>query len=65
MLLLKTKPLDMPQKITVDVSDMGINTTIMVSDIVLPANVSAVYDRSFAMVSVLSKDKSLEEDAKK
>lgn len=65
VLLLKAKPMDMPQKITVDISDMGINTTIMVADIVLPANVSAVYDRSFAMVSVLSKDKSLEEGASK
>lgn len=57
VLVLKSKPLDMPQKVTVDVSDMGLNSTIMVADVVLPANVSVVYDRNFALVSVISADK--------
>lgn len=62
VLVLKSKPMDMPQKVTVDVSNMDVNTTIAVADVVLPANVSAVYDRNFALVSVLSKEK-LADDA--
>ena len=58
---LSSKPLEMPQKITVDVSDMDINDTISVADLQLPANVSAVYDRNFAVVSVLAKTKEEEE----
>ena len=42
VLVLKSKPMDMPQKVTVDVSNMDVNTTIAVADVVLPANVSAV-----------------------
>ena len=58
---LSSKPLEMPQKITVDVSDMDINDTISVADLQLPANVSAVYDHNFAVVSVLTKSKEDEE----
>ena len=58
---LSSKPLEMPQKITVDVSDMDINDTISVADLQLPANVSAVYDHNFAVVSVLTKTKEDEE----
>ncbi|BAV91818.1 50S ribosomal protein L25/general stress protein Ctc [Candidatus Desulfovibrio trichonymphae] len=54
---LASKPMDMPQKITIDVSDMNINDTITVADLQLPANVSAVCDRNYALVSVLTKSK--------
>lgn len=54
---LSSKPMDMPQKITIDVTDMGINDTVTVSDVQLPANVTAVYDHNFALVSVLAKSK--------
>jgi len=57
---LSSKPLDMPKKITVDVSDMDINTTICVADLKLPENVKAIYDQNFAIVSVLSKAKDAE-----
>ena len=57
MVRLTSKPLNMPQKITVDVSDMGINDTISVTDLKLPENVSAVFDQNFALVTVISKSK--------
>ena len=54
---LSSKPLDMPKKVVVDVSDMGINDTISVADLKLPENVCAVYDQNYAVVSVISKNK--------
>ena len=50
-----SKPLDMPKKVTVDVTEMGINSTVRVADLQLPAGVSASYDKNFALVSVISK----------
>ena len=58
---LESKPLDMPKKIVIDVSDMNIGDSINVADLQLPPNVSAVYDQNFAVVSILAKDKA--EDA--
>ena len=54
---LESKPLDMPKKIVIDVSDMNIGDSINVADPQLPPNVSAVYDQNFAVVSILAKDK--------
>ena len=54
---LSSKPMDMPQKVVVDVTDMNIGDTISVADLKLPENVSAVHDRNFAIVSVLAKSK--------
>ncbi|MEG2173520.1 MAG: 50S ribosomal protein L25/general stress protein Ctc [Desulfovibrionaceae bacterium] len=54
-MVLISKPLDMPKKITIDVSNMDINTTITVTDVVLPAGVVADYHSNYAVVSVLSK----------
>ena len=54
-------PLNMPKKIVVDVSDMGINNTIRVADLQLPEGVSAAYDKNFAIVSVISKTDEAEE----
>ena len=50
---LSSKPLEMPQKINVDISEMDINTTIDVENLQLPPNVKAVYDQNFAIVSVV------------
>ena len=57
MVRLCSKPLTMPQKITVDVTDMGINDTVTVSDLKLPENVRAIFDQNYALVSVISKSK--------
>lgn len=54
-LMLVSKPLDMPKKITIDITTLDINKTIAVADVVLPAGVSADYSNNFAIVSVISK----------
>ena len=50
---LQAKPLDMPPCVVVNVSDMGLNSTIQVSDLALPEGVNAVYDVNFTIVSVM------------
>ena len=60
---LTSKPLDMPKKITVDVSDLGINDTIAVADLQLPENVKAAYDQNYAIASVLTKSDDAAADA--
>ena len=65
MVRLCSKPLTMPQKITVDVTDMGINDTVTVSDLKLPENVRAVFDQNYALVSVISKSKDEEAEGEK
>lgn len=52
---LSSKPLDMPKKIVVDISNMDLNDTITVADLQLPENVNAIYDQNFAIVSVIAK----------
>lgn len=54
---LASKPLDMPQKVVVDVSKMNIGDTINVGDLQLPPNVHSVFDHNYAIVSVLAKGK--------
>lgn len=52
---LASKPLDMPQHVVVDVSNLNIGDTINVADLKLPENVHAVYDHNYAVVAVLAK----------
>lgn len=54
---LASKPLDMPKKIMVDVSNMKIGDSINVADLVLPPNVHSVYDQNYAIVTILAKGK--------
>ncbi len=51
------KPQDLPKKIIIDVTEMGLNSSLRVADLELPANVRAHYDQNFAIVSVISKVK--------
>lgn len=59
---LSAKPLDMPQKITIDVSGMNIGDMLNVADLALPPNVRAVFDHNYAIVGVLSKSQEAEEE---
>ncbi|MBD5552979.1 MAG: 50S ribosomal protein L25, partial [Desulfovibrio sp.] len=59
---LGAKPLAMPKKITVDVSNMNIGDVINVSELELPANVRAVYDQNYAVVGVMAKSKETAEE---
>ena len=51
--LLASKPLDMPKKVVVDVTDLDLNMSVNVEDLKLPENVSAVFDQSFTVASVI------------
>ena len=54
---LSSRPLDMPKKITIDVTDMDINSSVTIETLPLPANVSAVFDQNYALVSIIDKSK--------
>lgn len=54
---LGSKPLNMPQKITIDVSNMNIGDTITIADLKLPQDVRAIFDHDYAVVSVVTKSK--------
>ena len=57
MVRLSAKPMDMPAKITIDVTDMDINSSVTIETLPLPANVSAVFDQNYALVSIIDKSK--------
>lgn len=56
------KPLDVPEKIVIDVSDLDIGVNMHVSEVKLPAGVRAVYEDNYAVVGVVAKE--AEEEAK-
>ncbi len=51
------KPQELPKKVVIDVTEMGLNSSLRVADLELPAGVTASYDQNFAIVSVISKVK--------
>ena len=46
---LMAKPLDMPAKVTIDISGMDVGTTIQIADVKLPEGVKAAYDNNYAL----------------
>lgn len=60
---LASKPLNMPKKVTIDVSGMNIGDTLTIAQLKLPENVRAVFDKDYAVVSVLAKGKDDEANA--
>ncbi|MFT4774490.1 MAG: large subunit ribosomal protein L25 [Candidatus Azotimanducaceae bacterium] len=50
----KTTPRNIPDAVTIDITDMDMDTTIRVSDIVLPAGVTATADPEYPVVTVLT-----------
>jgi len=48
-----SKPADIPNEIVVDVTDFDIHTSLKVSEIELPENVSAYYDNDFKVLAVV------------
>ena len=60
---LKGKPLDIPSVVKVDVTEMGVNETIRVSDLRLPEGVSAHTAGHYALASVLSREAAEAENA--
>ena len=50
------KPLDVPEKIVIDVTDLDVGVNMHVSDVQMPAGVRAVYDDNFAVVGVVAQE---------
>ncbi|MCL2122801.1 MAG: 50S ribosomal protein L25/general stress protein Ctc [Desulfovibrionaceae bacterium] len=49
---LSGKPLELPKKITLDVTELEINAAIHVADLTLPKGISAVYATNYCIVAV-------------
>lgn len=48
------KPLDVPEKIVIDVTDLDIGVNLHIGDVKLPAGVRAVFDESYSVVGVVA-----------
>lgn len=59
---LGAKPLDMPKKITIDVTGMNIGDVINIEDVKLPENVRAVYDHNYAVAGVMARTQEAAEE---
>ena len=56
------KPLDVPEKIVIDVTDLDVGVNLHIDEVKLPAGVRAVYDDNFAVVGIVAQE--AEEEAK-
>jgi len=52
----KGKPLSIPARVRVDISDLGVNDVLHVADLKLPEGVSAAMAGNFAVVSVVTRE---------
>ena len=48
------KPLALPSKLVIDVTELALNQHLRVQDVVLPEGVSSAFDPSVTLVSVIS-----------
>ena len=55
-------PLDIPEKIEVDISELTIGHSLHVSDLIVPANIAVVTDSGAAVVTALAKEEEVEEE---
>lgn len=53
VITVSAKPADIPNEVVVDVTDYDIHTSLKVSEIELPENVSAYYDDDFKVLAVV------------
>ncbi len=49
-----SKPLSLPSKIVVDISELDVNQGLRVADLIMPEGVRASYDDNFAILNVLA-----------
>lgn len=56
------KPLDVPEKIVIDVTDLDIGVNMHIDEVKLPAGVRAIFEDNYAVVGVVAKE--AEADAK-
>lgn len=59
--LVAAKPLEMPHKIVIDVTDLGMNESLSVDKLKLPEGSHAIYDTNYTVVAVLEKTKEVAE----
>lgn len=50
------KPLDVPEKVVIDVTDLDIGVNLHVADVKLPAGVRAVFEDNYAVVGVVAQE---------
>ncbi len=50
------KPLDVPEKIVIDVTELEIGVNLHISEVQFPAGVRAVFEDNFAVVGVVAKE---------
>ncbi|MHC1701514.1 MAG: 50S ribosomal protein L25 [Humidesulfovibrio sp.] len=50
------KPLDVPEKIVIDVTDLDLGVNLHIDEVKLPAGVRAVFDDNFAVVGVIAQE---------
>ncbi len=55
-------PLDIPEKIEVDISELTIGHSLHVSDLTIPANIAVVTDSGAPVVTALAKKEEVEEE---
>ena len=60
---LQARPQDMPRKLAVNVTDMGLNSSIRASELALPEGVKVVFKNDFTVVAVLSEQQEAAEAA--
>ena len=56
-------PLDIPEKIEVDISELTIGHSLHVSDLTIPTNIAVVTDPGVTVVTALAKEEEVEEEA--
>jgi large subunit ribosomal protein L25 len=55
-IFVKGKPLSIPARLCVDVSDLGVNDVLHIADLKLPEGLTAAMAANFAVVSVISRE---------
>lgn len=50
------KPLDVPEKIVIDVTELEIGVNLHIDEVKLPSGVRAIFDDNFAVVGVIAKE---------
>ncbi len=61
--ILVAKPLEMPSKVSIDISSLDIGDNIHIADLTLPKGVQAVYETNYTIVSVLLSNKNASTEA--
>jgi large subunit ribosomal protein L25 len=56
------KPLSLPTKITVDITELDLNHSLHIEDLIMPEGVRPVYKNNYVVVSVLTKSVEIEEE---